>query len=232
MLPDRLEHTTLDQGGGTIGPLHKISPRAKLIAACAVLIAINVVQPSWHPVAAQVPISWWHVALALVVLTAVHCSGASWRYLGRRLLIFGVPLLLVALTIPLSHGSRGWEIMAGVITKGLISLTVVVVLLYTTPFEQLLRALRQCGVPRLLVAILAAMRRYLFVLAEELERMRRAQYARTFDCPRRLSPVTVRNGVRAVAMLFVRCSERAERVHAAMLARGFDGEIRTFEEWQ
>ncbi len=232
MLPDRLERTSLDQGSGTTSLLHSANPRAKLLVAFALLVATSIVQPGWHPVAARLPLSWWHVAIAALALAAVWRAGMGGAYFASRLFAFAVPLSLVALTIPLSHGAHGWEKMAGVLTKGMISFTVVLVLVYTTPFARLLRALRQCGAPQLLVAILAAMHRYLFVLVEELERMRRAQYARTFDCPRRLSPVTVSNGVRAVAMLFVRCSERAERVHAAMLARGFDGEIRTFEEWQ
>ena len=110
--------------------------------------------------------------------------------------------------------------MAGVITKGLLSFTVILCLAHTTSFERLLLAMRQCHIPRVLVAVIAAMHRFVYVLLDELERMRRAQYARTFDCPRRLSLVTVRNGTRAVGMLLVRCSERVERVHAAMIAQG------------
>ena len=171
-----------------------------------------------------------HLAVALGVGLAVWAARIPLKYLAARLAVFAVPLGIIALSIPLAHGARGWPIMAGVLVKGLLSFTVVLVLVYTTGFDRLLGAMRQCGVPKLLVAVLAATYRYLFVLLEEFERMRRAQYARTFDCPRRLSRVTVRNGTSLISMLLVRCSERAERVHAAMLARGFDGEIRVLDE--
>ena len=64
--------------------------------------------------------------------------------------------------------------MAAVITKGLLSFTVILCLAYTTPFEQLLLALCQCHVPKVLVAVVAAMHRFVYVLLDELERMRRA----------------------------------------------------------
>ncbi len=194
------------------------------------LVTISIAQPWWWPIAAAIPVSWIHVALAATLLGVLLVARVPWQYYLRRVVVFGMPLSAVALSIPLAQGAAGWPIMAGVITKGLLSFTVIMCLAYTTPFERLLLAMRQCHVPKVLVAVIAAMHRFVYVLLDELERMRRAQYARTFDCPRRLSPVTVRNGTRAVGMLLVRCSERAERVHAAMIARGFDGEIRMLEE--
>lgn len=230
MLPDRIEHDTLDQGGGAQSPLHRVSARAKLLGAMALLIVISVAQPWMWSVAPGVPLSAIHAAALVVVVCLVLLARIPARYLLARLLVFAVPLTLVALSIPLAQGRAGGPVMAGVLTKGLLSFTVILCLAYTTSFERLLQAMRQCGAPKLMVAVLASMHRFVFVLSHELERMRRAQYARTFNCPRRLSPVTVRNGSRAVGMLLVRASDRAERVHAAMIARGFDGEIRMLEE--
>ncbi|HEY4310519.1 MAG TPA: energy-coupling factor transporter transmembrane component T [Pirellulales bacterium] len=230
MLPDRLEHDSLDQGRGGISLLHRLAARDKLLAAFGLLVVVSLVQPNWWPVSAYFPVSWIHLAVAGMVACVVIVAKVPARYLCTRLLTFAIPLAAVGLSIPLSQGAAGWHIMAGVLVKGLLSFTTMLCLIYTTPFERLLQALRQCGVPKLIVAIVASMYRFIFVLLDELERMRRAQYARTFDCPRRLSPVTFRNGARAVGMLLVRCSERAERVHAAMMARGFDGEVRMLEE--
>jgi len=230
MQPDRVEQTSLDQGRHAESLVHRWSPRAKLLLAAALLVLISVAQPWWLPVGRSVPLSWIHVIVAALVAVVAVASRISWRYLFVRLAAFAVPLSLIALSIPLSRGAAGWPILAGVLTKGLLSFTTILLLVYSTGFDRLLRAMRQCGVPKLLVAVLAATYRYVFVLLEELERMRRAQYARTFNCPRRLSPVTVRNGTQLVGMLLLRCSERAERVHAAMLARGFDGEVRAIED--
>lgn len=229
MLPDRLENKSFDQRRAA-GAAARMSPRIKLIAAIAALIVVAVVQPSWLSVAPGVPLSTLHVALFVLIGVTAMVAKIPPGYLLRRLCGFAVPFVLIGLSIPLARGAAGWPLMAGVVTKALLSCSIILILLYTTPFERLLHALRQCGVPKVFVAILAAAHRYIFVLLDELERMRRAQYARTFNCPRRLAPVTLRNGTRLIGMLFLRCSERAERVHAAMLSRGFDGEVRSLEE--
>jgi len=88
----------------------------------------------------------------------------------------------------------------------------------TTPFSQILRVLKATPVPGLLITTIALMHRYLFVLVEEAERMRRARASRTFTQGRgarwrMLSTV--------VSQLFVRASERAERIYDAMCARGW-----------
>ena len=229
MLPDRLENNSFDQRRAG-GALAHVAPRVKLLIAVALLVVVAVVQPSWWSVAPGVPLSAIHVAVAVALLIAAALARMPWSYLLTRLSIFAVPFMLISLSIPLTRGAAGWAIMAGVIVKGLLSCSIVMLLVYATPYDRLLGALRQCGMPKLFVAVLAATHRYIFVLLDELERMRRAQYARMFDCPRRLSPMTVHNGTRLLGMLLVRCSERAERVHAAMLSRGFDGEVRTLEE--
>jgi cobalt/nickel transport system permease protein len=73
-------------------------------------------------------------------------------------------------------------------------------------------------VPALLVTTLALMHRYLFVLLDESERMRRARSSRTFWRQRR---ARWRMLGTVVGQLFVRASERAERIYAAMCARGW-----------
>jgi cobalt/nickel transport system permease protein len=73
-------------------------------------------------------------------------------------------------------------------------------------------------VPALLVTTLALMYRYLFELVDEAERMQRAQKCRTFE--RRRWHAWKSLGTVA-GQLFVRSTERAERIYAAMLARGW-----------
>jgi cobalt/nickel transport system permease protein len=62
------------------------------------------------------------------------------------------------------------------------------------------------------------MHRYLFVLVDEGERMRRARASRTFVRRRGHQWQTLAT---IVGQLFVRASERAERIYAAMCARGW-----------
>ena len=95
-----------------------------------------------------------------------------------------------------------------------------------TPFRTLLVAIRRLGVPGTLVATLQFMYRYLFVLTEELDRMVQARRARTFRRTGRLDWGLLTG---LIGILFLRSYERGERVHAAMLARGWDGTVRTLD---
>jgi len=82
----------------------------------------------------------------------------------------------------------------------------------------MLRVLRQMRVPALLITTLALMFRYLFVLADETQRMRRARASRTFARGR---GVAWRTLATVAGQLFIRASERAERIYDAMCARGW-----------
>jgi len=92
-----------------------------------------------------------------------------------------------------------------------------VLLASTTPFPQLLGVLRWLRVPHLLTTTLALMYRYLFVLADEAQRMQRARQSRSFSA-RRWPGWRVLATV--ISQLFVRATARAERIYLAMLARG------------
>ena len=78
--------------------------------------------------------------------------------------------------------------------------------------------LQRLWVPWIFVTTLTLMHRYLFVLADEAERMRRARASRTFTRGRRWQWLALAS---VVGQLFVRASERAERIYNAMCARGW-----------
>jgi len=107
--------------------------------------------------------------------------------------------------------------MAG---KALIGASASIVLSATTPVPDLLRGLARLRIPPLIVSIVAFMFRYLDLVVDQLRRMRTAMVARCHD-PRWLWQA--RPIASAAGVLFVRSYERGERVHQAMLARGFSG---------
>ena len=93
-----------------------------------------------------------------------------------------------------------------------------------------MEALGRLHVPRLLVAIIGFMYRYLAVLTGEAGRLNRARLSRSAVVEGRGGgSLRWRAGVVGgmVGSLFLRSYERSERVYAAMQARGFDGEFRT-----
>ena len=74
--------------------------------------------------------------------------------------------------------------------------------------------------------LLSFMYRYIFILTDEVLRMKQARDSRSFGGKWRWQIKTVGN---MVGTLFLRSYERGERVYAAMAARGFNGHSRTLE---
>ncbi len=110
--------------------------------------------------------------------------------------------------------------LAGVSMKAFLSAAMLSVVTSSTGFEGMVKAMRSLGMPALVADILSLSWRYLFLLADEAVRLKRAASARGF-MPRWL-PQAVIVG-RLAGNLFVRSYERAERVHGAMMLRGFAG---------
>lgn len=205
-----------------MSPVHRLPAHVKLVAAMA--FVVGVVATPRTAVAAFVVDA---AAVALVALAA----GLRLGRVARRLVI-EVPFVAFALLLPfVARGEQvvvagvdlsvdglwsAWNILA----KGTIGVAVAVVLTATTPVGDLLAGLGRLRVPVALTAIGGFMVRYGEVLAGEVERLRIARVSRGDD-PRWLWQA--RSVATTAGALFVRSFERGERVHVAMVARGFDG---------
>lgn len=204
------------------GPLHRLDARVKLVATLAYVVTVVVL-----------PVGWWHglAALGLVLAFVVGLSGVPPRELLGRWLAFLVLVGSLALMAALSHPRRAALGLAPValalVAKNGLAFLATLVLVNVTPFRTLLVAMRRLGLPRVLVATLQFMYRYLFVLADELDRMAQARRSRTFRRSGRLDWGLLTG---LIGILFLRAFERGERVHAAMLARGWDGTIRSLDD--
>jgi cobalt/nickel transport system permease protein len=86
--------------------------------------------------------------------------------------------------------------------------------------------MRSLGVPAILVSTLHFMSRYINVLGDELHRMTQARRSRSFQKSGRLDWILLTG---LIGKLLIRSLERGERVHSAMLARGWDGTIRSLD---
>ncbi|OGN99496.1 MAG: hypothetical protein A2Y90_02645 [Chloroflexi bacterium RBG_13_52_12] len=91
----------------------------------------------------------------------------------------------------------------------------------------LLRGMEQLRLPRVMVMILSFMYRYIFILMDEVLRMKQARDSRSFGGSRLWQIKTVG---KMAGTLFIRSYERGERVYAAMAARGYDGQTRTLRQ--
>ena len=182
---------------------------AGLKLGLALVIIVGTVLVSPHAIG-------WFLGASLLLLVAVVLSRIPLLFLLKRLVWLSPLVLGVALVNALQPAARGsWLTVAA---RSAICLLTIMLVSNTTPFSRILRVLKSARVPGLLITTLALMHRYLFVLVEESERMRRARASRTFT-PRRGARWQTLSTV--VGQLFVRASERAERIYDAMCARGW-----------
>lgn len=130
--------------------------------------------------------------------------------------------VMYALPFGLAVSRSGLWLLANAALKGTLGVCALVALGAGTPFADLLSGLHWLRVPRALVNITAFMIRYLDVLRDEIERMRRAADSRGRRS-RWLWHARVIGQM--IGALFLRSIERAERVFAAMQSRGYGGRI-------
>jgi cobalt/nickel transport system permease protein len=100
--------------------------------------------------------------------------------------------------------------------RSTVAILIVQVLVQTTPFDELLHVFRAWHMPAFLVTTMALLYRYSFVLREESARMQRARRARSMHPP----DGRWRARAELLGQLFVRSTDRAERIGAAMRSRG------------
>ncbi|MEV8389713.1 MULTISPECIES: cobalt ECF transporter T component CbiQ [unclassified Streptomyces] len=210
-------------------PVHALPPHCKLAAVfCFVLVVVSTPREAV-----------WAFALYAGLLAAV--TGVARIPAGvllRRLLIeipfvafaflmpFVVPgdqvrFLGLSLSVPGLWGA--WNVLA----KGTLGVAASVILASTTELRSLLLGLQRLRLPPLLVQIASFMIRYGDVITDEMRRMSVARRSRGFEA----------RGVRhwgvlakSAGALFIRSYERGERVHLAMVSRGYAGTMPVIDE--
>ena len=115
--------------------------------------------------------------------------------------------------------------------KSYLSALAVLLLVSTTPLPVLLRGFEMTGAPRFLLMVAQFLYRYLFVISEEAQHMRKARMARGATVGGLAgNAARFRAAAGALAVLFARSYARAEEIHRAMLARSFPGYFRPLAE--
>jgi cobalt/nickel transport system permease protein len=204
--------------------VHRLRPDAKVAATLAFVLAV-VATPRTAFLA-------FAVDAALVAVVA-RTAAVPLPVLGRRLVI-EAPFGAFAVFLPLVGEAPHTEVLGlslsvpglwaawNILVKGTLGVAATTLLATTTSIPELLCGLDRLRVPRAFTAIAGFMVRYGEVIVGEVRRMRIARLSRAYD------PRWIWQG-RAVAAsagtLFIRSFERGERIHVAMLSRGFTGEL-------
>ena len=203
-------------------PLHHLAPEVKLAAMLGGLIAI-VLTPREQ--------FWAFGAYSLAIIALLGIGEIPLGFYLRRI-VLEAPFVAFAVFLPvfgsdpttsvgpfelsLEGSWAAWNILA----KATLGVSLSVVLAATTEIPDILRGMERLKVPAMMIAIAGFMIRYLDVVTSELQRARVAMVARGHDARWfwQARPLATSAGA-----MFIRSYERGERIHQAMLARGFTG---------
>lgn len=209
--------------------MHGLPPHTKLAAAFAFVVVV---------VSTPREAMWAFGVYALLLAAVAYAARVPAAFLLKRLLI-EVPFVAFAVLMPfVAEGGRidvlglslsvnglwgAWNVLA----KGTLGVAASVLLAATTELRELLLGLQRLKLPPLLVQIASFMIRYGDVITDEMRRMRIARESRGFEA------TGVRHwGVlaKSAGALFIRSYERGERVHLAMVSRGYAGAMPVIDE--
>jgi cobalt/nickel transport system permease protein len=220
------------------GVLQAIDPRVKLATLFSLLFTAALLR--------HIPLL---VALYVVTLVLAVTSGLPLGFFVKRVWLF-IPIFTGIIVAPatlsfITHGQivvplgtwfghpvgltrQGLEGAALIVTRVAVSISLVVLLTLTTPWNRLLAALRALFIPRMFVVVLAMTYRYLFHLLNSVTDMYTARKSRTVardgDVTKGRAFVAATGGA-----LFGKAHALSEEVHLAMVARGYTGGGRTLD---
>ncbi|WP_030786448.1 cobalt ECF transporter T component CbiQ [Streptomyces sp. NRRL S-920] len=210
-------------------PVHALPAHTKLVAVlCFVVLVVSTPREAM----------WAFGGYAALLAAVARAARVPAGFLLKRLLI-EVPFVAFAVLMPfVEQGERvdvlgvslsvnglwgAWNVLA----KGTLGVAASVLLASTTELRDLLLGLQRLRLPPLLVQIASFMIRYGDVITDEMRRMRIARESRGFEA----------RGVRqwgvlakSAGALFIRSYDRGERVHLAMVSRGYAGSMPVIDE--
>ena len=205
-------------------PVHRAQPHHKLLALLAFVVVVVATPREWFAA--------YGVYLALLGVVVV-VSQVPPAYLLKRMVV-EVPFVVFAVLMPFIAAGPRTEVLGltvsepgllaawGLLAKGTLGVLASLTLAATTEPHDLLRGLERLRLPQQLVQIMGFMVRYLDVVTDEMRRMKVARESRGFTArnPRHWPVVA-----RSAGALFIRSYERGERVHLAMVSRGYTGRM-------
>lgn len=221
--------------GAQQGLLQGLDPRIKLIGFLALIIS--------GVLARSLPVL---AALFLLALILALFSGITVARLYKQvwisvLLFTGVialPSIVVVPGLPVwqvpwvhwAVTQQGLRSAAFLIGRAETSATFAVLLILSTPWPHVLKAMRNLGVPVVVVAILGMTHRYIFVLlqnATQLLEARRSRIVAPMKGPQQRRMVAA-----AVGVLLGKAFQISSDVHLAMISRGYRGEVHLLNDFR
>jgi cobalt/nickel transport system permease protein len=208
-----VRHSFIDRYALLDSPLHILEPRSKLVAFTALIVCVLSIPTGRGPLF----VAYFFATAILMGISQIPLS----FIVGRTLLV--LPFIVLA---SLAAPWKGFQGLTTLFVRALLCLILLILLTNTTRFVELLRGLRKLGCPQVLVMNLSFLYRYFFVLTEEAMRMKQARDCRRVGRAPLLKELKILSAM--LGTLLIRSFERAERIHGAMLSRGYCGEFPVF----
>ena len=215
------------------GALQQVDPRVKVAGLFGLILVVTAL----HDVAAIAGI--FVVALVLAMFSRVRLGRLA-RWVWAPALFFTGAIALPAIFLtpgtrlaslgPLTITSQGIRTAAFLVSRAETAATLSALLVLTTPWPWVLKALRTFRCPAVFVLILGMTYRYVFVILESARDMFESRKSRTVGL---LEPAVRRRLSAATAgVLLSKSLQLSGDVHLAMQSRGFRGEVHVMQEFQ
>ncbi len=207
--------------------LSSLSPRTLLLTT--ILYIVAVLSVGKYDVPSLVPYFAYPVIVAAL-------AGVSLARISRQALPALPFLLLIGIWNPILDQTplftlggytvtSGWCSFTALMLRGYLVILATILLLSSTGLPRLSDAMRRLHIPAIITGQILFTFRYLDVLLEEASSMGRACRQRNFgnqhSCIRTWSSLT--------GHLLLRTLDRAQRLHHALLARGYSGALPTLQ---
>lgn len=214
-----MRHSYIDQYSNSNSFIARLDPRIK-ITAFITLVIFAVITPnsSYREFCLQ----------GLLAFSLALISKAPFGFLLKKSLVV-IPFVAVVSALNLIMGRQTIAAFAATLAKSYLSAVYIIILVATTRFQDLMKGFESLKCPRLITTILSFMYRYVFVIEDELMTMKMAKESRSFGGSALFHAKAHSN---ILGSLFVRSYERAEEVYLAMRARGFNGSVKTLNEFR
>ncbi|MDP2942760.1 MAG: cobalt ECF transporter T component CbiQ [Candidatus Omnitrophota bacterium] len=208
-----MKHAYLDQYSDRPSPIKRLDPRLKTLIFTIFIIFVILTRPNSFFV-----FSLYGTFVAVLILL----SRVPIVFIFKRSLAV-IPFVLMVGMFNLVSGREGLVLFANIFIKSYLSMLCLILLVTTTKFSELLRTFERLGCPKIITMIMSFMYRYIFVIEDELMKMRQAKESRSVGGSRFFHAKALAN---MLGTLFIRSYERAEAVYLAMCARGFNGNVK------
>ena len=204
--------------------VHELPAHVKVVSLLLFVLVV---------VATPAELRWTFLGYAMLLAVVARVAEVPFPTIARRMTV-EVPFLFFALLMPFLAGGETVEVLGlqlsqrglaaafAILVKATLGVIASILLAATTTPHDLLLGLQRLRMPELIVQIASFMIRYAEVISGELGRMAIARQSRCFEAR---GPKAWRVLGQSAGALFIRSYERGERVHLAMLSRGFQGRM-------